>query len=527
MPRINPTMLDANVAQVANNCVLWHRDLRPLKSPVDVVTPAPRQGTIKSIYRIGQSLPETQYWLAWTTDVDVVRGIVADDADERTYYTGDGPPKMTSLPLATQGGTVYPVTSYRLGIPRPLDQILANIVDTSISGSTADDAETRVYVYTYVNAFGEEGAVSPAHTIRADVTDWIDLSNMSAAPTGNYNIVSKRIYRSVTTGANQGAFFFEAEIPVGTATYRSKASTDDLNEPVTTADYDPPPDDLAGLIALPNGLFAGFSGYDLYFCEPNHPYAWPAKYRQTMDYPIVALGTFGASLVVGTKGSPYIISGTHPDSMTAEKIELDQACVSKRSMVSMGGGVIYASPNGLIYVGAGASKIVTVDNFTREEWQAINPAGIDARWIDGKYIALNGANSFIMNSLEDREFTMFDDAATALYVDKTSDNLYLCIANSIKKFNAGVDKTLTWRSKKQLANMRPAPKCAKVEADAYPITFKLFADGALKHTQTVTSNAVFRLPCGYRPRHLEMELTGSQRVTYAGIADTPEEFRNG
>jgi hypothetical protein len=246
-----------------------------------------------------------------------------------------------------------------------------------------------------------------------------------------------------------------------------------------------------------------------------------------MDYPVVGLGVYGASLVVLTKGSPYVISGSHPDSMSAEKVELDQACVSKRSIVSMGGGVIYASPDGLMYVGAGGSKILTEGWYTRDEWQALNPSTITGRWTDGKYIGMHATGSFLMNSLEDAEFVTFDDIATAAYVDKVNDTLFMAKDGVIRKFNAGTAKTFTWRSRMVLANKRPAPKCAKVEALAYPVTFKLFADGVLKHTQTVASSAVFRLPCGYRARHVEIELSGTQPIMYAGLADTPEEFRNG
>lgn len=535
MPRVNPTMLDQNVAQTAHNCVLWHKDVRSLRNPTDVVTPVPRGGELKTIYRIGQNLGETQYWMAWTGDVDVVRGIVADDPNERTYYTGDGYPKATTLPMATQGGTTYPVNAYRLGVPRPAAAPSGTItrfpgVFTGSGGLTFTSTavyESRVYVYTYVNSLGEEGAISPPFSISAPTDCDLSMTGLSAAPSGNYNIVSKRLYRSVTIGANQGAFFFEAEIPVAQTTYVSVAQSTDLNEELTTADYDAPPDSMTGIIALPNGLFAAFDGYDVYFCEPNHPYAWPAKYRQTMDYPVVGLGTFGASLVVLTKGSPYIINGTHPDSMTAEKVELDQACVSKRSIVSMGGGVIYASPDGLMYVGAGGSRILTEGWFTRDKWQALSPSGIDGSWTDGKYIGFHATGGFIMNSLEDSEFVTFDDTASGTYVDKVNDTLFMVKNGVIRKFNAGAAKTFTWRGRKVLANLRPAPKCAKVEATAYPVTMKLFADGVLKHTQSVASSAVFRLPNGYRARHLEIELSGTQPITYAGMADTPEEFRNG
>ena len=111
MPRQNAAMLPNAAAQIARNCKLWHGDLRPLKSAMSIHAPVPLARAIKSIYRMGMSLPETQYWLTWTTDVDVARGIVAGDTAERTYFTGDGAPKVTNLQMATQGGDSYPVNA--------------------------------------------------------------------------------------------------------------------------------------------------------------------------------------------------------------------------------------------------------------------------------------------------------------------------------------------------------------------------------------------------------------------------------
>lgn len=555
MPRYNKTMLEPNVAQDARNAVLWHRDLRPLRNPVDVYAPTPRGGEIRTIYRMGQTLGETQYWLAWVNDVDVARGMVSDDPDERTYYTGDGYPKMTTLPMATQGGTVFPVNAYRLGVPRPTKAPLlrVNMAGGSLPGGgiggttipgTNTATETRVYAYTFVNSLGEEGGISPVTTVDCSTTALVGIGGTDTAPTGNWNIVAKRIYRSVKTGANTGEFFLEMEIPItaalldpndnavwtqpeGPGYVVSRVATTQLNEPIETMDFDIPPETLKGLVALPNGILAGFDGYEVYFSEPAHPYAWPAKYRLLLDYPIVGLGVFGSSLVALTKGSPYIINGTHPDSMSMERVELDQACVSKRSIVSTGAGVIYASPDGLIYVGAGGGKIITESQYTRDEWQAIGPHTIDGSYTDGKYIAFYDGGAFILNSLEDAELMPIDDAARATYVDKVNDTLFVCVAGVIKKWNAGTAKNYLWRSKEVLANGRPAPLCAKVEADSYPVTFKLYADGAEKYSIDVQSNDVFRLPGGYRPRHLSVSLAGTRRVTYAGIADGPQEFRNG
>lgn len=521
MPRQNAAMLPNAVAQVARNCTLWHGDLRSLKSARTVVKPVPLAKAIKSIYRMGMSLPETQYWLTWTTDVDVARGIVAGDTTERTYYTGDGVPKVTNLQMATQGGTSYPVNAYALGVPAPTR------APTCIASTSTAPAETRVYIYTYVSAWGEEGAPSPPTKVTVTEGGSVKLSLLATAPTGNYNIAAKRIYRSQQTASGSAVYEFVAEIADASTTFEDKLLPTELGEPLSTLSYAMPPATLTGLVGLPNGIMAGFSGHDLYFCEPNLPYAWPEKYRLTADYPIVGLGVFGSSILVCTKGSPYLVTGVHPDSMSMERIELDQACVSKRSIVSIGGGVMYASPDGLVNVGVGGSRVVTQALYTREEWQELVPETIEGYFHDGKYVALYAGGGFILNSLEDASLTMFDETVTAGHVDAVNDALYLVIGGDIKKFNAGANLTYTWRSKKFQFAASPGPGCARVDADTYPVTFNLYADGALIHSRQVLDEQVFRLPGDYRPRQIELELIGTQRIRLLAVADHPKELKIG
>ena len=46
---------------------------------------------------------------------------------------------------------------------------------------------------------------------------------------------------------------------------------------------------MKGLIALPNGVFAGFTGKRICFSEPFLPHAWPVAYRITLEEEIVSI----------------------------------------------------------------------------------------------------------------------------------------------------------------------------------------------------------------------------------------------
>ena len=101
-PMTPPRYLSNEAAQTALNCPVWKGSLQPIKGALEL-TPSPltKSGNIKSIYRYDQTQTnELNHWFHWTTDVDVVQGFIAGDTTERTYFTGDGNPKVTDTTLA-------------------------------------------------------------------------------------------------------------------------------------------------------------------------------------------------------------------------------------------------------------------------------------------------------------------------------------------------------------------------------------------------------------------------------------------
>ena len=69
------------------------------------------------------------------------------------------------------------------------------------------------------------------------------------------------------------------------------------------------------------------------------------------------------------------------------------------------------------------------------------------------------------------------------------------------------------------------PGVAKVSADSYSsLTFKLFADGSLKHTQTVTNANIFRLPGGYQAKSFEIQLEGTDTINEVCVYESPQEI---
>lgn len=154
-----------------------------------------------------------------------------------------------------------------------------------------------------------------------------------------------------------------------------------------TQDWTPPPAGLRGLTALPNGITAGFVGRTLWFSVPYVPYAYPESTSLTTDYDIVALGAFGTSVVVMTTGNPYLVSGTAPENMIMEKLEVNYPCIAKRGVVDMGYAVLYPSNDGLVMVSAAGATLYTSPLVSPDDWKNYNPSSLVASVYQQFYIA--------------------------------------------------------------------------------------------------------------------------------------------
>ncbi len=536
VPRLSSKLLQENQAQIAKNCDLRSGELRPRKNTSSVTsinggpTVALDSGTVLTIF-----LYENQYLWSWNDVVNIVRGPVAGDTSARVYWTGDSDddtkPKMgySSYSITGTPPIRYPAAYYRLGIPKPAAAPTLALG----AGGSGTETVTRAYVYTYVSALGEEGPPSDVATlagIKAGQT--VDLSAMSTGPSGPYNVTNKRIYRSLS-GTNGTELQFVAEIAVATTTYADSKTDSQLGEILPSRSWIPPVDTLKGMVELSNGMIAAFSGKDVWISEPFLPHAYPN--RQAVNYDVVALCGFGTSLAVLTKGMPYIATGTDPTAMILERMNIEQACASARSVARVGdSGVIYASPDGLVMLTPGGGQVLTENILTAKEWASYYPSTIHGYMHDGQYFGFydNGSGitgGFVFDPRQGGAgFQDLTTYATCGHVDLLSDSLYLIVSGSLVKWEGNsTNLTYTWRSKSfespRYTNFGWGQVIAKSYAD---VTMKVYADGALKHTQTVASGDPFPLPSGYMARDWEFELSGTDIVTSAFLAHSPKELRD-
>jgi hypothetical protein len=462
-PRTGPTNLAPNQAQTANNVKLQSGEIRPWRKPVPVYTPG--LSDVLSIYKLENSNTGGSAWLEFSADTDVVPGPVADTSEFRVYYTNGTAPKKTNWNLATTSGTgtkPFPNTSYNMGVPAPV-----TAPTLAKSGGTGTVREDRVYIYTYVSAFGsvlEESAPSPAATITLVEPDaTVIVSAFATAPNSaaGYNITAIRVYRSVTS-ATSAQYLYVGQVAVNPATGVAVSSFTDnvlaasLGSAITSTYFTPPPATLRGLIAMPNGILAGFTGNQVWFCEPYLPHAWPVSYMMTVGAPIVGLGVFGQTLVVCTTQTPFLITGSQPGAMSQEKVPLPEPCVSKKSITSDQFGVLYASPNGLVSIAPGTQDVISRALFTRDEWQTYLPSSMVGVLYQNMYLGFYQTGStkaaLVIMRGDSPPLVNLAIAAQAVFVERSTANIYAVSPEDNLIYQLDADNVnnmfYEWKSKK-------------------------------------------------------------------------------
>ena len=537
-PIKNPRTLAATQAQIAQNCKMTSGGIEAL--PNHTLIYNPQVTGVKSIYRfLHTRTNDSEYWFAWDKEVNVVKGQVAGDTDERTYFTGTGKPRKTSVSVGALNAVPYPGAHLEMGVPRPTVAPVVTVVGGDVDGEIK---ETRAYVYTYVTSFGdldEESAPSPAVIAEGYPSNTWNLSNFLTMPAGEFNFKSIRVYRTAVGNASTN-YLLTAE-KLNTNNFADSTAATALGEALPSLEWDNVPGcsgntdeirELQGLISLPNGVHAGFVGNDVYLSPAYRPHTFPQAYMNSVDYPVVALGALQSNLLVLTTGQPYMIAAADPENTTIQKVDINQSCASARSVAKFGNGVMYASPDGLVYIGIDGSRIATEDLFSRDKWQKLKPTTMHGCQFDGKYYGwfsgatLPGAPANGGFIFDGQNFTLTDVYATASFVDMVQDALFVAIGDRVHKWeSAGTKLTYTWKSRLWQTPQEVNFSAAQVIAEDYTdVSFKLYANGSLVHTEAVTSDLPFRLPSGFLATRFEIELTGTSTVLQAAMAESMEEL---
>ncbi|MDB5814421.1 MAG: hypothetical protein JWN23_1538 [Rhodocyclales bacterium] len=250
-----------------------------------------------------------------------------------------------------------------------------------------------------------------------------------------------------------------------------------VGEALADVAYEMPPTDMFSLRAMANGIMVALSGKDVCFSEAFKPHAWPSAYRQTLDQTPVACAVSGTTVVIGTDGNPYTITGVEPSTMGggADKGRYPWPCISRRGMVSSQWGVIYPSVEGFVLGSSGGLvqsnsggfmqnnagfQLIFPDLFTKPEMAALNPTTLVAAMYGDTYVGVHdtdtGTRAVYIDRMEAWRMVELDISGDFPYVDRTNGELYFIVGDELVKFegNTGERVQLDWLSK-QFVLARP------------------------------------------------------------------------
>jgi len=320
--------------------------------------------------------------------------------------------------------------------------------------------------------------------------------------------------------------------------------------------YEQPPEDLQGLVAIQNNILAGFSGNVVYFSEPGVFHAWPSEYAITLEHNIVGLASISGFLLVLTDAYPYSVSGSDPATFSQSRIDANYPCLNRRSIVNMGFGIVYATHEGLaVFSPSVGPAIITKLLYNSDTWRTdLDPSTLVATFYNDNYFASHstGAITYERDGRDQNVggfFVDHDYTFTATWYDSPTNKLFLVSGTNgdILEWNVPTQPsaTMQWKSKtiitKDFINLGAARVIADytdvttiwdttldnwdVSAELWntsdEVTFQLYANKQLIFTRTLNSDDTFRMPTGYKTDTFEVSVQGNVRIRAIHLGSTP------
>ncbi|WP_337430557.1 hypothetical protein [Bilophila sp.] len=594
-PRVADRLLDTQNAVLAVNCTLERGSLRAMRGPaksqaLDVVP-----GTIFK--------HDSDGWLSWPDRVDVVKSAVLDvdgetplgqllmtgEREYPTMYLAGGEVYRLGIPRPSAAPTLNVSSTAALddvvvegwaaldasGVPgrygsegveiepmegvtvEPFAALEAEDEGASDDGETEEEKEPDIqrstsYCYTLLQVLADgvlryESAPSPPTEV-VDVVEGggVTLSGFDIPQLEGLHITHIRIYRTVS-GNETSDFRFLAELSLeeleqAGGVFRDTVHDKDVSsEVLQTSTWDAIPDKARGLIRTDNGIYACFRGNELLVSEPFIPYAYPSAYRLTVEDTIVALGHTDNTIVILTTGRPYLAQGGVPESLQLVHLPIEQSCVSAESVASLPGGVIYASPDGLMLMTSSEQTLITEQTMTREQWAALGPETLMGTVHDGSYVGFfRGTNRGLVFHIGRADLTRIELPegwnVTCLYHHSEDDCVYLGAETpdgaGIWEFDAGEAMPYRWRSKEFFASALVGMSAARVSGEQNPrspVSMNIYGpDGRRPRARIrITGGKSVRIRPMRSERVWAFELSGTADVYEARLGASVESVEYG
>jgi hypothetical protein len=423
---------------------------------------------------------------------------------------------------------------------------------TWVQSFTDASQEDRIYLYTYVTDQGEEGPPAPPSImITLNPNQACTLLFPAAPNVGGFYINKIRIYRTIPTSTGAADYYYVDEILVTTGTYYDTKSVIELGELMPSLEWDPPVEGLLGFITMPNGIMVGFKDNTVHCSEPYQPHAWPESYRKALDDKIVGIAGFGQSIVVTTDDKAYVGTLTDPLSLTFKKLGSVEPCVSRAACISLGYGVMYPSPNGLMLIDSRGAKNVLADMWDDTSWRGLLAT---ANYI---FAIIHNERYYLtfVNSTSSSTTYIFNPQSAPIMITKLEEGNYTggCVDRDLDK--AFMFGNLSSPSGSRVIELDPDDKSGGIlnanwtsqtfvmpfpcnfgaaqvffeYSDTAAITVTFTATGLKAQTftyvKTVKDQEPFRLPSGFLARDWKVNVVSNTQIESIFVAETIDELR--
>lgn len=447
-PRLHPTLLGANMATRAHNCILKSGKLVPIKQPSQTAMPImmmnglTKIGDAKTIH-IWHMADGKKRVLAWPGKVYVTESNFSTDPNRRLFLSGD-----TGVGGSGEDGN-RPAAIFDLGDGRyDIHDMTKEPLAAPVVGDW-DDAQSRIvphtpaiyasrkYTYFYqawVDKYGYESGLSePSEEVTYNSGDTISIGGIARAPEG---CVARRIYVAAAGTSGDYILFAQQQSKLEDIASFSRMTVEMLDENFGEQEpaIESPHEDLEMIVKLPGNFYAGVrrsNRREIRFSEIGNPSNWPDEYTTAITDDIVGLGVTLNTVFAITKSYPWAVTGTAPEAMTPSKLASDLGCVSAGSICAWNGRVFYAGHTGIVMLadGTATAGVVTESAFSKREWQSLNPGLCRMCAYDNAiYSFFESGNSLVcaIGSADsaDAAVTTCDEAASCVCFDRDEDRMY-------------------------------------------------------------------------------------------------------
>lgn len=395
VPRLSAHNLDNINALIADSVKLRNGRLEPWRALCPFEAPVP-VADARSFHISGCCPVMWQEPVVQSADVSPDWG--------RFYITG----RTNRIEAVEMDRCTCQPTYYYVGVPAPTTPPVATATE-----ECSRIADSRAYIYTYVNKWYEESAPSPASNIvRVNDGSTVMVSGIALPPDG-YGIIGANLYRAATgyqtaDGKHQKPltdFLYVGFIEFPSTTFSDNIRLSGLGHVCETEKVRMPPVGMTNVCKI-DGVtrLAGTTKNNVHLSENFQLHNWPVKYDLTLKSNIVHMGCLDQKLYVTTDTNPYVIDVSSCEDMKCIPVQdvaallPDISCVSASSAIITPFGFIYSSPIGVVLIDSQARwHVLTSKWFSEDDWQRVAPHTARFGYWEGYLFITTDAVSFLLD----------------------------------------------------------------------------------------------------------------------------------